>query len=165
MNAPFRTGTGYDSHVFDPSRPLVLGGIRIPDAPGLRGHSDGDALLHAIIDALFGAAALPDIGAHFPDTSPDWKNADSSALLAAAVAELRSAGWEIGNVDATVVAETPRLKPYVPAIRERIASILGCGVDCVSVKGKTNEGMDDVGARRGLCVHASALVFRPGACA
>ena len=163
MSAPFRTGLGFDSHVFDPSRPLKLGGVEIPGAPGLRGHSDADALLHAVIDALFGAAGLPDIGAHFPDSDPRWKNADSAELLAAAVAEVRALGWTVGNVDATVVAETPKLKPHVAAIRSRIASLLGCAEDDVSVKGKTNEGMDDIGARRGLCVYAAVLLYRSGA--
>ena len=157
---PFRIGTGYDSHVFDPSRPLVLGGVAIPGAQGLHGHSDDVALLHAILDALFGAAGLPGIGEHFPDTDLRWKGADSAELLKAAAGEVASLGWSVGNVDATVIAETPRLAPHVPAMRSRIASLLGCPPGSVSVKGKTNEGMDDVGARRGICVHASVLLFR-----
>ena len=160
MSAPFRIGVGYDSHVFDPSRPLFLGGVEIPGAPGLRGHSDADVLLHAAIDALFGAAGLPDIGAHFPDTDPRWKGADSARLLAACVSEIEAAGWRVGNIDAAVVAETPKLSPHLPAIRARMAGILHCPEDCVSVKGKTNEGMDDVGARVGICVHAVALLVR-----
>lgn len=157
-----RVGFGYDSHVFDPSRPLKLGGIAIPDAPGLKGHSDADALIHAVIDALLGAAALGDIGSHFPDTSDQWKDADSAELLKIVVGELEGKSWFVGNVDVTVIAEQPKLAPHVAAIRARLAALLKCGLDDVSVKGKTNEGMDDVGAKKGLCVHAVAVIKRKG---
>ena len=153
-----RIGFGYDSHVFDPSRPLVLGGVSIPGCEGLKAHSDGDVLIHAVIDALFGAAALGDIGSHFPDTDAKWKGADSSKLLEATVAEIESAGYRVGNIDVTVICEKPRLRPHVDAIRENLARILCVDVGCVSVKGKTNEKMDDVGAGRGIVVHCVALL-------
>jgi len=153
-----RIGFGYDSHRFEEGRPLVLGGVTIPDAPGLKGHSDADVLAHAVIDALLGAAARGDIGSHFPDTDPAWKGADSMKLLAAVVAEIRAAGYTVGNVDATLICEKPKIRPFVDAIRASLASVLGCGVDCVSVKGKTNEKMDDVGAGVGIEVHCAALL-------
>lgn len=153
-----RIGHGYDSHRFDDARPLVLGGVTIPDAPGLKGHSDADALVHAVIDALLGAAALGDIGGHFPDTDPKWSGADSMRLLAAVVDEMHAAGFRVGNVDATVICERPKLRPHVAAIRERLASALGVAADRVSIKGKTNEGMDAVGAGEGVVVHCVALL-------
>lgn len=155
-----RVGTGYDSHVFEAGRRLVLGGVEIPGCDGLRAHSDGDVLAHAVIDALLGAAALGDIGSHFPDTDPRWRGADSMALLASAAAELRAAGWKVSNVDATVICERPKLRPHADAIRARLAAAIGVGADAVSVKGKTNEGMDDVGAGRGIAVHAAAMIER-----
>lgn len=155
-----RIGFGYDSHVFDDSagRPLMLGGVRVPDSPGLKAHSDGDVLIHALIDALFGAAALGDIGAHFPDTDERWKGADSAKLLENAALEVKNAGYRLSNVDATVICERPKLRPHVDAIRRRLAGLLGVGVDRVSVKGKTNEKMDDVGAGKGIVVHAAVLL-------
>ena len=156
----FRIGTGYDSHRFEEGRPLVLGGIEIPHPRGLKGHSDADALLHAICDALFGAVADGDIGAHFPDTDPQWEGADSAKLLAATVQRVRELGYEPMNVDATVIAQEPKLRPHVDRMRARIADILGLPVDAVSVKGKTNEGMDAVGRKEGIVVHAVALVGR-----
>lgn len=154
-----RIGFGYDSHVFtDAAKPLVLGGVCIPDAPGLKAHSDGDVLIHAVIDALFGAAALGDIGSHFPDTDDRWKGADSAQLLASAMAEVRAAGHELGNLDVTVICERPRLRPHVESIRNRLSQILGVPVSRISVKGKTNEKMDDVGAGKGIVVHAAVLL-------
>ena len=153
-----RIGFGYDSHRFDETRPLMLGGVRIPDSPGLKGHSDADVLIHAVIDALLGAAALGDIGSHFPDTDVRWKGADSVELLASVVAEVRAAGYRVGNIDATVICERPRLRPYVDAIRTRLASLLGVDIGAVSVKGKTNERMDDVGAGVGIEVHCAAFL-------
>ena len=154
-----RIGFGYDSHVFtDAAKPLVLGGVLIPDSPGLKAHSDGDVLIHAVIDALFGAAALGDIGSHFPDTDAAWKDADSALLLETAMAEVRAAGHQLGNLDVTVICERPRLRPHVEAIRARLARILGADVAQVSVKGKTNEKMDDVGAGKGIVVHAAVLL-------
>lgn len=157
-----RIGTGYDSHRFEEGRPLLLGGVEIPHACGLKGHSDADALLHAICDALFGAVADGDIGAHFPDTDPKWKGADSAKLLAATAARVRELGYEPVNIDATVIAQAPKLRPHIDRMRARIADILGLPVDAVSVKGKTNEGMDAVGHLEGIAVHAVALVERKG---
>lgn len=153
-----RIGHGYDSHRFDASRPLRLGGVTIPGAPGLAGHSDADVLLHAVIDALLGAAALGDIGGHFPDTDPRWAGADSARLLQGVVREVAAAGYAPVNVDATVICERPRLRPHVAAIRESLAGLLGVPADRVSVKGKTNEGMDAVGEGRGIAVHCVALL-------
>ncbi len=153
-----RIGFGYDSHRFEDGRPLMLGGVRIPDAPGLRGHSDADVLIHAVIDALLGAAALGDIGSHFPDTDPKWKDADSAKLLEQVVGEVAAAGYAVGNVDATVICERPRLRPHVDAIRSRLSELLQVDVSCVSVKGKTNEKMDDVGAGVGIEAHCVALL-------
>lgn len=153
-----RVGFGYDSHRFAEGRRLVLGGVEIPAARGLAGHSDADVLVHALIDALLGAAALGDVGSHFPDADPAWEGADSTRLLARVVAEVAAHGWRVGNVDATVVCEAPRLRPHVDAIRARLAGLLGVDVSRVSVKGKTNEGMDDVGAGVGVAAHCVALL-------
>jgi len=153
-----RIGYGYDSHRFEEGRPLMLGGICIPGATGLKGHSDADVLIHAVIDALLGAAALGDIGSHFPDTDPQWRGADSAKLLAEVVAEVQAAGYRVGNVDATVICERPKLRPYVDAIRVRLAELLQVEVGSVSVKGKTNEKMDDVGAGVGIEVHCVSLL-------
>ena len=154
-----RIGFGYDSHRFEEGRRLVLGGVEFPGETGLKGHSDADVLIHAIVDALLGAAALGDIGSHFPDTDPKWKDADSALLLAEVVREVRGAGWAIANVDATVICERPKLAPCIDLIRERLASVMGVGKGRVSVKGKTNEKMDDVGAGVGIAVHAVALLL------
>ena len=154
-----RIGFGYDSHVFtDAAKPLVLGGVLIRDSTGLKAYYDGDVLIHAVIDALFGAAALGDIGSPFPDTDAAWKDAASALLLETAMAEVRAAGHQLGNLDVTVICERPRLRPHVEAIRARLARILGVDVAQVSVKGKTNEKMDDVGAGKGIVVHAAVLL-------
>lgn len=153
-----RVGLGYDSHRFIEGRPLMLGGVEIPHSAGLKGHSDADVLIHALIDALLGAAALGDIGSHFPDTDPAYSGADSTKLLESVVAEIASAGYSIGNVDATVICEAPKLRPHIDAIRTRLAGLLGVDVSCVSVKGKTNERMDDVGAGIGIAVQCVALL-------
>ena len=153
-----RIGFGYDSHRFEEGRRLVLGGVEFAGETGLAGHSDADALIHAIIDALFGAAALGDIGSHFPDTDPKWKGADSANLLKAAADEISSAGYAIVNIDATVICERPKLRPKIDAIRKRLAGIMGIDPSRVSVKGKTNEKMDDVGAGLGIEVHAACLL-------
>ena len=153
-----RIGYGYDSHRFEEGRPLVLGGVEFPGETGLKGHSDADVLIHAIIDALLGAAALGDIGSHFLDTDPKWAGADSTVLLAQVVKEVRAAGYQVGNVDATVICERPRLGPCVGMIRDRLASVMNVGKGRISVKGKTNERMDDVGAGLGIEVHAVALI-------
>lgn len=157
-----RIGLGYDSHRFVEGRPLMLGGVEIPHAQGLKGHSDADVLIHALIDALLGAAALGDIGSHFPDIDPAFAGADSAKLLEAVVAEIHAHGFQIGNIDATVVCETPKLRPHIDAIRSRLAELLGVDASCVSVKGKTNERMDDVGAGIGIAVHCIALLEAKG---
>ena len=153
-----RIGYGYDSHRFEPGRKLVLGGVEFPGETGLKGHSDADVLIHAVIDALLGAAALGDIGSHFPDTDPKWKDADSAKLLEAVVVEILAAGYVIVNVDATVICERPKLRPKVDEIRTRLSELLSISAGSVSVKGKTNEKMDDVGAGLGIEVHAVALI-------
>lgn len=153
-----RIGFGYDSHRFDAGRRLVLGGVEFPGEPGLAGHSDADALIHAVIDAILGAAALGDIGSHFPDSEEKWRGADSSSLLSLVLDEVAAAGWRVGNVDVTVICERPRLRSRVDAIRERLAGLLRVSASCVSVKGKTNEKMDDVGLGVGIEVHAACLL-------
>lgn len=154
-----RTGIGYDSHRFASGGPMRLGGIDIPSDMHCAGHSDGDAICHAITDALLGAAALGDIGALFPDTDPANKGKDSTIMLAAAVALLQSRGWTVGNVDVTVVAEQPKIGPHRDAICERLAAVLQVPTDAVFVKGKTNEGMGWVGRREGLAVMAVASII------
>ena len=153
-----RIGFGYDSHRFEEGRRLVLGGVEFPGETGLRGHSDADVLIHALIDALLGAAALGDIGSHFPDTDPRWKGADSAKLLEAVVEEILAARFRIVNVDVTVVCERPKLRPKVDEIRRRLSDLLSVPVSAVSVKGKTNEKMDDVGAGLGIEAHAVCLL-------
>ena len=157
-----RVGEGWDVHQLVEGRKLILGGIEIPYDKGLLGHSDADALLHAITDALFGAAGLGDIGRHFPDTDPTFKGADSGVLLAEAAARVRAAGWQIGNVDSTIVAQAPKMAPHIPAMRARIAALLGLPSDAVNVKAKTAEKLGPVG--QGLSIEARAGVRRPGAC-
>lgn len=153
-----RIGFGYDSHRFEEGRRLVLGGVEFPGETGLAGHSDADVLAHAVIDALLGAAALGDIGSHFPDADDKWKDADSIELLASVAKEVRSAGYAIGNIDATVVCERPKIAPVVGLVRDRLAAAMSVGRGRVSVKGKTNEKMDDVGAGLGIEVHCVALL-------
>jgi 2-C-methyl-D-erythritol 2,4-cyclodiphosphate synthase len=151
-----RVGFGYDSHTFGANRPLRLAGVEIPHTTGLKGHSDGDAVTHAVTDALLGAAALGDIGRLFPDTDPRWKNADSLQFLADVRDRVARAGFRIVNVDATVVAQHPRLAPHATAMCERLATVLQIPVGAVSIKAKTNEGMDAVGRGEGLQVFAIA---------
>lgn len=155
-----RAGTGYDSHRFTDTRPLVLGGVTIPDAPGLAGHSDGDAVLHALIDALLGATALGSIGLMFPDTDEHLSGVDSAVLLSRVVERLAVDDWHVVNADITVISERPRIQPHAEAMRQRIAELLGVPGTSVSVKGKTNEGMGWIGRGEGLAVMAVALVDR-----
>ena len=157
MNIPFRIGEGWDVHALVPGRPLIIGGITIPHHAGLLGHSDADVLLHAITDALFGAAGLGDIGRHFPDTDTQFKGADSAQLLAEAARRVRAAGFEIGNVDSTVIAQAPKLAPHIPAMVARIAATLGVAVEQVNVKAKTAEKLGPVG--QGLAIEARAAVL------
>jgi 2-C-methyl-D-erythritol 4-phosphate cytidylyltransferase/2-C-methyl-D-erythritol 2,4-cyclodiphosphate synthase len=153
-----RIGTGYDLHRLVPGRPLVLGGVTIPFALGLDGHSDADIVCHAVTDAVLGAAAAGDIGRLFPDTDPQWKNADSLALLRAAAARVHARGFAVGNVDVTVIAQRPKLLPHLDAIRGNLARALDVGIDAVSVKGKTNEGVDSMGKGESMACHAVALL-------
>lgn len=155
-----RIGEGWDTHALVPGRPLILGGITIPHTHGLLGHSDADALLHAITDALLGAASLGDIGKHFPDTDPRFKGADSAVLLAEAASAVRAAGWQIGNVDSTIVAQAPKMAPHIGAMRERIAAVLGLAVDQVNVKAKTAEKMGPVGEGRAIETRAVCLLLK-----
>jgi 2-C-methyl-D-erythritol 2,4-cyclodiphosphate synthase len=157
-----RTGLGYDSHRFAPGRKLILGGVEIPFEQGLTGHSDADVVAHAITDAILGAAALGDIGAHFPPSDAKWKDADSIALLAAAARMVEGAGYRVVNVDATIICEAPRVLPYVPAMRERLASAIGAEPAQLSIKGKTNEGMGWIGRGEGIAALATALIERAG---
>ena len=153
-----RIGTGYDLHRLVEGRPLILGGVTIPAERGLAGHSDADVLSHAVTDAVLGAVARGDIGRHFPDSDPRWKGASSLAMLRHAVGLARESGYVVGNVDAVVIAERPRLAPCIDAIRERLASVLGVDVGCVSVKGKTNEGVGEIGGGEAMAVHAVAVL-------
>ena len=157
MNIPFRIGEGWDVHALVPGRPLIIGGITVPHHAGLLGHSDADVLLHAITDALFGAAGLGDIGRHFPDTDAQFKGADSAVLLAEAARRVREAGYEIGNVDSTVIAQAAKLAPHIPAMVARIATTLGVAADQVNVKAKTAEKLGPVG--QGLSIEARAAVL------
>lgn len=155
-----RVGQGFDVHALVPDRKLILGGVTIPYHLGLLGHSDADALLHAITDALLGAAGLGDIGRHFPDTDARWKDADSRALLRAALATVRAAGWRVNNVDATVIAQAPRIAPHVSAMRANIASDLGIHIDRVNIKGKTTERLGFTGRGEGIAAEAVVLLIR-----
>ncbi len=154
----FRIGFGYDVHRFAEGRKLILGGVEIPSEKGLLGHSDADALLHAITDALLGALALGDIGKHFPDTSAENKNRESSDFLKYAYELVKQNGYELGNIDATVVTEKPKLLPYVEQIRKNIAGVLDVKVEQISIKATTSEKMGFVGEGEGLKVYAVALV-------
>ena len=156
----FRIGTGYDLHVFAEGRPLILGGVRIPYDRGLRGHSDADAVCHAVTDAILGAANLGDIGRLFPDTDPRYKDADSLVLLADAASRVRDAGWQVVNVDVVVIAERPKIGPHAPAMQASLARTLGVDAGAIAVKGKTNEGVDAMGRGEALAVHAVALIAR-----
>jgi 2-C-methyl-D-erythritol 2,4-cyclodiphosphate synthase len=160
MSALFRIGQGYDVHALTPGRKLILGGVEIPYPRGLLGHSDADALLHAITDAILGAAGLGDIGGMFPDTSSQWEGADSRALLRGAMAAVREAGWHVGNVDATIIAQAPRIAPHVSVMCANIAADLGIEPSDVNVKGKTNERLGFEGRGEGIATQAVVLLVR-----
>lgn len=153
----FRVGEGWDIHALVPGRALVLGGVAIPHATGLLGHSDADVLLHAITDALLGAAALGDIGTHFPDTDAAFRGADSIVLLTEAARRVRELGYQIGNIDSTIVAQAPRLAVHIPQMRARISAALALELDQVNVKAKTAERLGPVG--QGLAMEARAVVL------
>ena len=155
-----RVGHGYDVHRLTEGRALILGGVTVPFDRGLLGHSDADVLTHAVMDALLGAAALGDIGKLFPDSDAAYAGADSIALLERVTALLREHGWQVGNVDATVVAQTPKLAPYIPDMRRRLAEAMGLDVDCVSVKATTEERLGFTGSGGGMAAHAVALIER-----
>jgi 2-C-methyl-D-erythritol 4-phosphate cytidylyltransferase/2-C-methyl-D-erythritol 2,4-cyclodiphosphate synthase len=161
-----RIGNGYDLHRLVAGRPLILGGVTIPFDKGLLGHSDADAICHAVTDAVLGAAGAGDVGRLFPDTDPAWKGANSLDLLRRVMAIVKDAGYAVGNVDVVVIAQKPKLVPYLDAIRANLAAALGCDASQISVKGKTNEGVDSMGAGESIAVHAVALLSRavdPGA--
>jgi 2-C-methyl-D-erythritol 2,4-cyclodiphosphate synthase len=155
----FRVGQGYDVHQLVVGRKLILGGVTIPYDKGLLGHSDADALLHAITDALLGAAGLGDIGHMFPDSDAQWQGADSRVLLRGALAAVGAAGWRVGNVDSTVIAQAPRIAPHVADMRENIAADLGIAPECVNVKGKTTERLGFEGRGEGIAAEAVALLI------
>jgi 2-C-methyl-D-erythritol 2,4-cyclodiphosphate synthase len=156
----FRIGQGYDCHALLAGRPLIIGGVTIPHPTGLLGHSDADVLLHAITDAMFGAAGLGDIGRHFPDTDPDFKGADSRALLREAGKRLAAAGYAIGNLDATIIAQAPKMAPHIPQMVANIAADLGVATDAVNIKAKTNEKLGWLGREEGIATYAVALIYR-----
>lgn len=156
----FRVGNGYDVHQLAEGLPLVLGGVRIPHTKGCVAHSDGDVLIHALCDALLGALALGDIGQHFPDTSDDYAGIDSRILLARVAAMVREAGWEVVNVDGTLLAQKPKIAPHVPAMRQALADTLGLPLDAVSVKATTTERLGFVGREEGIAAYATCLLRR-----
>jgi len=161
MNAlDLRIGEGWDTHQLVSGRPLILGGVTIPHTHGLLGHSDADALAHAITDALLGAAALGDIGKLFPDTAAAFKDADSMVLLAEAHRKVREAGWALVNIDSTIVAQAPKMAPHIPAMRERVAQALGVTVEAVNVKAKTAEKMGPVGEYKAIEARAICLLTK-----
>jgi len=155
---PLRVGTGYDLHQLVAGRPLVLAGVVVPHSMGPLGHSDGDVVCHAVTDAILGAAGAGDIGQSFPNTDPQWKDAPGLDLLARALVTVRERGWTVANVDVSVLLERPKLLPHVPAIRASLARVLGVSIDAVSVKGKTNEGVDAVGRGEAIASHAVVLL-------
>ncbi len=156
----FRVGFGYDSHRFTPGRPLVIGGVVIPYELGLAAHSDGDVLIHAVCDALLGAAGLKDIGTYFPDTDDMWKNVDSTVLLEKVVALAAEKGWRVNNLDCTLILEKPKMKPHVDAIIDRLSQLLKVDADRVAVKAKTNEKMGFTGAGEGIAATAAMSLVR-----
>lgn len=158
MNFPFRIGQGFDVHALVEGRPLIIGGVTLPHTHGLLGHSDADVLLHAVTDALLGAAGLGDIGRHFPDTDPTYKGADSRVLLRAAMQKVADAGWVVVNVDATVHAQAPKIAPHAPAMVANIAADLGMAPDRINIKAKTSEGLGYVGRKEGIAATVVALL-------
>jgi 2-C-methyl-D-erythritol 2,4-cyclodiphosphate synthase len=158
MTIPFRIGTGFDVHALVPGRPLIIGGVTIPYDKGLLGHSDADVLLHAITDALLGAAGLGDIGRHFPDTDERYRGADSRLLLHQCAHKVREAGWKIGNIDATIIAQAPKMAPHIPAMQAHIAEDCGLDVTQVNIKAKTTEQLGFTGRGEGIAAEAVALL-------
>jgi 2-C-methyl-D-erythritol 2,4-cyclodiphosphate synthase len=159
MTLPFRVGQGFDVHALVEGRPLIIGGVTIDWPRGLAGHSDADVLLHAITDALLGGAGLGDIGRHFPDTDPAFKGADSRVLLREAYARVRAAGWQVGNIDATIHAQAPKMSPHIAPMVATIAADLGVDAGRVNVKAKTNEGLGHLGRSEGIAATVIALLL------
>jgi 2-C-methyl-D-erythritol 2,4-cyclodiphosphate synthase len=157
---PFRIGEGWDVHALVAGRKLILGGVEIPHTMGLLGHSDADALLHAITDALLGAAALGDIGTHFSDTDPQFKGADSMLLLVEALHRVVAQGYQVGNIDSTIIAQAPKMMPHIPAMRARIASGLGLALEQINIKAKTAEKMGPVGLGQSIEARAVVLLYK-----
>ena len=157
----FRIGQGYDVHRLVEGRDLWICGIRLPHTHGLLGHSDADVAIHVLCDAILGAVALRDIGYHFPDTDPRYKGADSKLLLAEVCRLVREKGWEIGNTDITIMAEAPKFKPHIDAMREKLAEVMGISADCVSVKATTTEQLGFTGRKEGIAATAVALLYEP----
>ena len=155
-----RIGNGYDIHKLVAGRPLILGGVKIPHILGLLGHSDADVLTHAIMDALLGALSLGDIGHYFPPSDPKWKGADSMMLLEQVLQIIQSQGWKVGNIDSTIVAEQPKLKPHLKAMRSSLAQTMSLEIDRVSIKATTNEKLGAVGREEGICAYAVILLVR-----
>lgn len=154
----YRIGFGYDSHKLVPERKLVLGGIEIPFEKGSLGHSDGDALIHAVCDAILGALAMGDIGRHFPDNSPEYKDIDSKILLSRTIELIREKGWKVVNIDSTICLEKPKLVDHIPSMAEALASVAGISSDQISIKATTNEKMGFVGREEGVAAYAVVLV-------
>lgn len=160
MSCSIKVGFGYDVHTLVEGRPLIIGGVCVPYEKGLLGHSDADVLLHAIADALLGAANLRDIGSHFPDTDPRYKGADSKVLLRGVYDLLSEKGYSVGNVDSTIVAEQPKMNPHIPAMQGVIADLLGVTTEDISIKATTNERMGFAGRQEGIVAYATVLIYK-----
>lgn len=157
---PYRVGTGYDIHRLEENRDLIIGGIKIPYEKGLYGHSDADVLIHAIIDALLGAAALPDIGTIFPDTDEQYKDADSTVLLKKVCEMISDKGYKVGNIDSNIIAQAPKMMPHIPEMKKRLAEVIGTDIENISVKAKTNEKMDAVGEKKAIEANAVVILYK-----
>ena len=157
---PYKVGTGYDLHRLEENRDLIIGGIKIPYEKGLMGHSDADVLIHAIIDALLGALALPDIGTLFPDTDEQYKDADSTLLLKKVCEMVLKKGYKIGNIDTNIIAQAPKMMPHIPLMKERLSEVIGISSEYISVKAKTNENMDAVGEKKAIAANAVVLLYK-----
>ena len=155
-----RIGHGFDLHRLEPDLPLTIGGVRVEHDRGCAAHSDGDVVYHAVVDAIMGALALPDIGQMFPDNDPRWQGADSTVFVNEAVRLMRDRGYAIGNLDVTVILQRPRLSPHKGAIRQNLARLLGCELDQVNIKGKTHENVDSLGENRAIACHVVVLLTR-----
>lgn len=157
---PFRIGLGYDLHQLTPGRKLILGGVEIEHDQGLNGHSDADCLTHAIADAILGAVALPDIGHHFPDTDPKYKDMDSQEILKESIRAIEALGFSLVNVDATLIAEAPKIAPHLSTMKSILSESLGIPVECIGIKATTNETVDAVGQKKAIATHAVALICK-----